>query len=95
MDFTKRTIFKIFAKKRAASKGRSPILPLLGAGGFSLHVLTVCNSTRLEVKLDRRRTPHHSTFSPCGSLACMLGVVLLAAYFPRLHTPRTCTKTAF
>ena len=37
MDFTKRTIFKIFAKKRAASKGRSPILPLLGAGGFSLH----------------------------------------------------------
>ena len=34
MDFTKRTIFKIFAKKRAASKGRSTMLPLLGAGGF-------------------------------------------------------------
>ena len=33
--------------------------------------------------------------APCGSLAFMLGVVLLAANLPRLHTPRTCTKTAF
>ena len=68
MDFTKRTIFKIFAKKRAASKGRFYTF---------------------------RRNITRSVGTLHGSLARMLGVVLLAANLPRLHTPRTCTKTAF
>ena len=66
MDFTKRTIFKIFAKKRAASKGRSPILPLLGAGGFSLHAFN-----RVQFDTFRSEAGSASYFSPQIFRACI------------------------
>ncbi len=80
MDFTKRTIFKIFAKKRAASKGRSLHVP---QEHYTLH----SNSNRSVGTI-------HGSLALIGLLPCFTPLHFFCFYNQLIYSGlQTCYRT--